>query len=184
MTKNTITMSQHVLLTVLLAVVCAAASAGEYQSGTNRFTIKYDSDWKTTASPDLTIELALIPNSGACSSIAFLSVGAFYDQKLSGITTDDFLKVATGDAITRHIKNTPLVSNFKLLREGKAKLGDVNAYEVLMSYTTPKGARYRHTFVTFNKGYMYNVSFHSSPESYRSDYEVAKKVLKTFKFTR
>ena len=177
-------MKQHAFLAVVLGVVCAVANASEHQSDKNWFTIKYDSDWKSKTSPDLTIELALVPNSDACSAVGFLSIGAIYDQKFSGVTTDDFLKVATGEAITRQVKSFPGVSDFKLLREGKAKLGDVNAYEVLISYTTPAGARYRHTFVTFNRGYTYNVSFHSTPESFKSDFEVAKKVFRTFKFTR
>ncbi len=177
-------MKRHAFLTVFIVALCAVASAGEYQSAKNRFTIKFDSGWKTTASPDSTIEIALVPNSDSISSTAFLSVGAFYDQKLSGMTTDDFLKAATGEVITRQIKKMPSVTNFKVVREGKVKLGDVNAYEVLMSYTTPAGARYRHTFVTFNRGYIYNASFDSTPESFKSDFEVAKKVFKTFKFTR
>lgn len=183
-TQNTITMKRHAFLTVFIIALCAVASAGEYQSAKNRFTIKFDSDWKTTASPDLTIEIALVPNSDACSSRAFLSVGAFYDQTLSGMTVDDFLKIATGEVITRQVKNMPSVTNLKVIREGKTKLGDVNAYEVLMSYTSPAGAHYRHTFVTFNKGYLYNASFSSTPESFKSDFEVAKKVFKTFRFSR
>ncbi len=176
-------MTQHAFLAVLLGVACAVASAGEYRSDKNHFSIKYDSDWKTTTSPDVTIELALVPNSDVCSSTAFLGVGAFHDQQLSGITTDDFLKAATGEAITRGVRNTAWGSNFKLLHEGKAKLGDVNAYEVLMSYSRLGSTCYRHTFITFSKGYVYNVSFNSTPEKFNSDFEVAKKVLKTFKFT-
>ena len=96
----------------------------------------------------------------------------------------EFLKIVNGQTLTRDMKSQPIVANFKLLREGKAKLGDADAYEVLMSYTTPAGARYRHTFLTFNRGYMYNASFNSTPESFKSDFEIAKKVFKTFKFTR
>lgn len=170
-------------LVMLLGAVYAVANGSEYRSDKNQFTISYDSDWKTSASPDLTIEIALVPNSAACSSTAFLSIGALYDQRLSRMTTDDFLKIATGEAITGQVKKMPVVTNFKLLREGKVKLGEVNAYEVLMSYTTPAGARYRHTFMTFNKGYVYNASFHSTPENFKADFEISKKVFKTFKFT-
>lgn len=177
-------MKQRVLSALFFTLLCATVSGGDYQSSKNRFAIKYDSEWKTTTSPDTTIEIALVPNTSAISSTAFLSVGAIYDQSLSGITTEEFVKAATGEIITRQIKKMPIVSDFKVIREGKAKLGDVSAYEVLMSYTTPSGARYRHTFVTFNKGYMYNASFHSTPESFKSDFEIAKKVFKTFKFTR
>ena len=177
-------MRQRAFVTVLLAVLCALAGAGEYQSNKNRFSLKYDTDWKATTSPDVTVEIALVPNSDACSSTAFLSAGALYDQQLSGLTTDDVVSHTTGEAVTRQVKNMGFVSEFKLLHEGQSKLGDVNAYEVLMRYTTPEGARYRATFVTFNKGFFYNVSFTSTPSSFKSDFEVAKKVLKTFKFTR
>jgi len=182
--RNAIIMKRHTWLTVFIGLLCAVANAGDYKSDHNRFTIKYDSDWKTTRSPDLTIEIALVPNSDASSPTAFLSVGATYDQTLVAVTTEDFLKVASSAAITRHIKSMPIVTNFKVLREGKAKLGDVNAYEVLMSYTTPAGLRYRHTFMTFYRGYMYNASFHSTPESFKSDFEIAKKVFTTFRISR
>jgi hypothetical protein len=159
------------------------ANADDYHSGKNHFSVKFDSDWKKTESPETTIELALVPNSATCSTVAFISFGAYYDSRMKDVSTDVFMKVANGKAITGQIKATPFIRDFSLIREGRTKLGDSDAYEVLMKYTHTGGPRFRHSFITFNKGFFYNISFHSTPESYESDFKVAKKIFATFRFT-
>src|SRR5207247_8131005 len=131
-------MKRHlVLLATLLGLVCAVFAGGEYRSVKNHFSIDFGPDWKTAASSDSTIEVALVPNSDVCSLTAFLSVCASYNAELRNNSIEDFLKITSGEVIARHVKSAPFVSDFKLLQEGKAKLGKVQAYEVLMRYTTP-----------------------------------------------
>ena len=171
-----------ILLSVLMGLIQVSTEASEYQSDKSHFSVKFDSNWKTSMTFEPNVELILVPNSNACSSTASITFGAMYDPKTRGLSAEILLKAVNGDIITRDIKNMPFIKDFMILNEGKTKLGQANAYKVLMSYTTPsRDVRQRKTFVTFNKGFFYNVSFHSTAKSFKSDYDIAEKVLKTFK---
>jgi len=158
-------------------------AATEYTSPTKHYKIQYDSNWEPVNSPDKSIDLMLACVANNCEETN-IAISSFFNYQLKNETLKEFLRHADGKLITQNVRNKRFVKSFKIMKEGKAVLGNTDVYEVLMSYEYSDGRkRIRQTYMTFNKGNVYNMSFHSTPDTYESGLRLSKSVLGTFKFT-
>ncbi len=169
---------------LVLVVIMSEATATEYASPTKHYKVQYDSNWKSVNSPDRSVDLMLACVSDNCDKTSNIAISVFFNYKLKNETQMNFFRHADGKVITQNVRNKRFVKNFRLIKEGKVSIGNTDAYEVLMSYEYTDGRkRIRHTYMTFNKGYIYNISFHSVPKSYESGLKLSKPLLASFKFT-
>jgi hypothetical protein len=181
------TMNRHSALRFSLAAILAShavtASSEPFNSVSNRFAIEFSSPWKRISLPDPSGELFLLCDEAACGPKALLSFGAYFDTNLKSGKVADFLRHANGNTIVQNVRSAPGVASVKILREGRARLGPAEAYEVLAEITLQNGQkRTRHTFMTFNAGYVYNVSLGCPPENHEKSLNKAQAVLAAFKF--
>ena len=154
--------------------------AEKYNSEKLKFSIEYDENWKYVSTPEKIVDYTLFCISENCSKDTNIAFGGFYNPKLKNLKVDKFLMAASARAITTNIR--PYVKKLKVIREGRVRLGRTKAYEVLMNYEALGRKRTRHTFMTFNKGYVYNISVHSSPVYYERDIKLAMEMIRTFRF--
>ena len=178
-------MKKIVLAILILALCYQSANAESYTGNKNNFSIVLNDDWTIIETPDMSTDVMFGCIAKSCDDSSNLAFGTFFNYQLKDGKQSEFLMHANGSVITTNIRNNPFVKNLKILREGRTKLGNTNAYEVLMSYEYTDGRkRIRHTFMTFNAGYVYNISFHSTPTNYEKDFQLAKPVLSTFRFVK
>jgi len=172
-------------LTIFVCGFLSLSHAAQYESTAIHYTIRYDATWEKVSTPEYTIDLMIACHSNACSKDSNLTIGATYTPQLAKGTMADFLKNMRGQGavITTNVSSQPFVTDFKIIREGQTKIGQIPAYEVVMKYKYVDGRqRTRHTFMTFNKGYIYNLSFHSTPNNYEKDFKLILPVLNSFQF--
>jgi hypothetical protein len=175
--------SKHLPLLAIAAVFIAGdAVADTYQSASNRFAVDYIAPWKAIALPDPTGELFLLCEEKECGPRVLLSFGAFLEPALKSGKLTDFLANAKGETILQNVRSARGVVKVSLLREGRARVGSTDAYEVLAEITLQSGQkRLRHTFMTFDSGYIYNVSLGCAPELHANALVKARAVLATFR---
>lgn len=180
MTKRIV---QKFTLATILAFVAISAASEPFRSTNNRFTTEYSAPWKTISLPDPSAELFLLCDEAVCGPNTLLSFGAFFDANLKSGKVVDFLRHSNGSIIVENVRSAPGVANVKIIREGRAQLGAAPSYEVLAEITLQNGQkRTRHTFMTFNAGYVYNVSLGCAPENHAKSLAKAQAVLSAFKF--
>jgi hypothetical protein len=168
---------------IFLALHSTSSYAEPYKSPSNRFTISFAEPWSRKALPDPTAELFVLCEASACGPTVLLGFGAFLDPNLKNETIAEFLKHANGNTIIQEVRQSPAVAKVAILREGRVKLGTAEAYEVLSELTLKSGSkRIRHTFMTFNAGYIYSVSLGCPPEAHAKALAAAQPVLNSFSF--
>lgn len=172
------------LLAFLLAGATASgvAFADTFKSAVNRFMVVYAAPWKPVSLPDPSGELFLLCDEKVCGPKVLLSFGAYLEPALKASKIADFLAHAKGDSIIQNIRSAPGVARVAILREGRARLGTHESYEVLAEITLQSGQkRLRHTFMTFDAGHIYNVSLGCSPELHANALAKAQTVLASFR---
>jgi len=180
---NARSLAVALLLALSLSTVSMAALAQQYTSSINRFAVGVNAPWSRTTLPDPSAELFLRCEPSACGPTVLLSFGAFFDQNLKTAKIADFLLHAKGEAITQEVRSSQLVSRVVILKEGRTMLGSAQAYEVLAELTLKDGRkRIRHTFMTFNAGYIYSVNLGCPPEAHSKALSLAQPVLSSFQF--
>ena len=178
-------MTKTLIFAAVLALASLQAAAQAYSSPKNRFALSYSTPWATTAMVDQEVEIFLLCEKSVCGPTVLLSAGAFFDPNLRTGALSDFLKHATGEIVTQRLRTTPMIQKVTILKEGRTKLGRVDAYEVVAEVTIQGGRkRIRHTFMTFNAGYVYTLALGSLPEAHQKSLETVKPVLATFRFTQ
>lgn len=174
---------RQLTIAAILASLATFAVSEPFKSAANRFGIEYFAPWKKISLPDPSSELFLICDEAVCGPKALLSFGAYFDTNLKSGKVADFLRHANGNTIVQNVRSAPGVASVKILREGRVQLGVAEAYEVLAEITLQSGQRrIRHTFMTFNGGYVYNVSLGCPPENHERALSKAQPVLAAFKF--
>ena len=170
------------LLTLAAVLVAGSAAAETFRSTSNRFVVDYIAPWKAITLPDPTGELFLLCDEKECGPKVLLSFGAFLEPALKSGKLADFLANAKSEAILQNVRSAPGVIKVSVLREGRSQIGSTGAYEVLAEITLQSGQkRLRHTFMTFDSGYIYNVSLGCSPELHPKALGKAQAVLSTFR---
>jgi hypothetical protein len=128
-------------------------------------------------------ELFVACDASACGPTVLLSFSAFLDPNLKNGKLADFLRHAKGEVITQELRRSPMISLIAILKEGRTTLGSAEAYEVLSEVTLKDGRkRMRHTFMTFNAGFVYSVNLGCPSEGHAKALAAAKPVLSTFQF--
>ena len=162
--------------------MAASANAETFRSAANRFSVDYVAPWKAITLPDPSGELFLLCDERECGPKVLLSFGAFLEPALKAGKLVDFLANAKGETIVQNIRSAPGVAKVSVLREGRSRLGPLEAYEVLSEITLLSGQkRLRHTFMTFDSGHVYNVSLGCAPELHPKALDKARAVLATFR---
>ncbi len=178
-------MTKTLIVAAVIALTSLQAVAQAYSSPKNRFALSYSAPWVPTSMVDQEMEFFLLCEKTVCGPTVLLSAGAFFDTNLKSGALTDFLKHATGETITQRMRASPMIDKVAILKEGRTKLGQVDAYEVVAEMTIQGGRkRIRHTFMTFNAGYVYTLALGSPPESHKKALETVKPVLATFRFTQ
>ena len=173
------------LFALAVLVTSPQVAAETYASPKNRFTLTYAFPWAPAKMVDQEVELSLLCEKSVCGPTALLSVGAFFDSSLKAGTLSDFLKNANGEAITQRVRASPMIERVNILREGRTKLGQVDAYEVVAEMTIQGGRkRIRHTIMTFNAGFVYTFAIGAPPDSHQKALDAAKPVLAAFRLTQ
>ena len=163
-------------------MLTATASAETFRSIASRFSVDYIAPWKSISLPDPSGELFLLCDEKECGPKVLLSFGAFLEPALKTGKLVDFLSHAKGEVIVQNVRSAPGVAKVLVLREGRSRLGQLEAYEVLAEITLQNGQkRLRHTFMTFDSGYTYNVSLGCAPELHAKALSKAQAVLTTFR---
>ena len=117
-----------------------------------------------------------------CGPKVLLSFGSFLEPALKSGKVADFLANAKSEMILQSLRSAPGVAKVSVLREGRSRLGSTDAYEVLAEITLQSGQkRLRHTFMTFDSGYIYNVSLGCAPELHAKALGKAQAALATFR---
>jgi hypothetical protein len=169
---------------LLCLLLWAEVSAETYRSATYNYSIAFGDDWKRTEARDPSTDLLLLCINSLCGKSTGLDIAIGYLPQLRNGSAEDFLKQANGERLTRYIREVPEVKEFKILSEGRTALGAVPAYEVAIEFRYSEGGamygRIIHMFVTFDRGYIYKVSFSSDPEHYERDFALARDVLASF----
>ena len=159
------------------------ASAEQFRSNASRFSVDYAAPWKAVSLPDPSAELFLLCDEKECGPRVLLSFSAYLQPELKSGKLSDFLKYATADMILQNVRTAPGVAKVSVLREGRSRLGQVEAYEVVAEVVLSTGQkRIRHTFLTFNAGYVYNASLGCAPELHARSVMKAQTVLATHRF--
>jgi hypothetical protein len=180
---NARSLALALLLALSLSTVSVPALAQQYSSSINRFAVGVNAPWSRTALPDPTAELFLLCEPSVCGPTVLLSFSAFFDPNLKTGKVADFLLHAKGEAITQEVRSSQMVSRVVILKEGRTMLGSAQAYEVLSELTLKDGRRrMRHTFMTFNAGYVYSVNLGCPPEAHTKALSLAKPILASFQF--
>ena len=173
------------LTAIFLTLIATQAAAQSYASPGNHFALKYSQPWAPTAMVDQEMEVFLLCDRAVCGPTALLSAGAFFEPNLKSGTLADFLKHANGDAITQRVRASPMVEKVVIIKEGKTRLGSIDAYEVVAEVSIQGGRkRIRHTFMTFNSGYVYTLALGAPPETHKKALEAVQPVLASFRFTQ
>ncbi len=171
-------MNKRLFITFALLIILyiPTANAETYVSQKNHFSITFNGNWSRSYSPYYgKVELMLKCTSGVCSKDATVTVSAFYEEQLHDAGFEQFLRFA---------RSMLGVTNFKILKENRTRLGAIDVYEVIMKYSVYGLERIRHDYWTFNKGYVYSLSYIGFPENHDTDLKEVKKVFYTFKFTK
>jgi len=169
------------VLVLLLAFGHSLSSAEPYLNKTKRFSINITAPWTTATIPDPTAELFLRCDPTECGPKVLLSFGAIFDENFRTGTLADFLKYTNGTSIAQEIRNLPMVAKVRLVREGPRKVGKADGYEVLSEITVKDGRkRMRHTFITFNAGYIYSINLGCPPDAHEHALAAAKPILASF----
>ena len=175
-------MSSKPLLALVALLVAGSAAADTFRSTSNRFAVDYIAPWKAIALPDPSSELFLLCEEKECGPKVLLSFGAFLEPALKSGKLADFLANAKSETILQNVRSAPGVSKVSVLREGRSRIGSIDAYEVLAEITLQSGQkRLRHTFMTFDAGYIYNVSLGCAPELHVKALGKAQAVLASFR---
>jgi hypothetical protein len=162
------------LVTLTLIPMCTGAYAEEFKSSSNRYSVGYVAPWKPISLPDPSSELFLLCDEKVCGSKVLLSFGAYLEPALKSGKLNDL--------IIQNVRSNSGVAKAVILREGRTKLGIRDAYEVVAELTLQSGQkRIRHTFMTFNAGYVYNVSLGCPPELHERAVKNAQQVLATYR---
>ena len=170
------------VLLLLLAFGHSLSLAEPYLNKTKRFSIYITAPWTTATIPDPTAELFLRCEPTECGPKVLLSFGAIFDENFKTGTLADFLKYTNGTSITQKVRDLPMVAKVKLVREGPRKIGKADGYEVLSEITDKDGRkRMRHTFITFNAGYIYSINLGCPPDAYEHALAAAKPILASFR---
>lgn len=173
----------QVVVAAALLAVRSTVSAEQFRSNANRFSVDYAAPWKAVSLPDPSAELFLLCDEKECGPRVLLSFSAYLEPALKSGKLSDFLAHAKADLILQNIRTSPSVSKVNVLREGRSRLGQAEAYEVVAEVILSTGQkRVRHTFMTFNAGYVYNVSLGCAPELHARSLAKAQAVLATHRF--
>jgi hypothetical protein len=171
------------IATAALLCLPHIAGAEQFRSSVSRFSVDYAAPWKVVSVPDPSAELFLLCDEKECGPRVLLSFGAYLQPELKAGKLSDFLKHAKADLILQNIRAAPGVAKVTVLREGQSRLGQVEAYEVVAEVALTTGQkRIRHTFLTFNAGYVYNASLGCAPELHARSVAKAQTVLATHRF--
>lgn len=168
---------------LLLGIVGSVPALGADQTHENTnppYVIRYDKSWELVpgAEPGVDVFACGPPH---CKSRSTITIGAVYMSQLRDADPKLSMQLASSKLITAQLKAIPMVDSFRVLREGKTRLGQSDAYEVVLEIKLTNGVvRKRHSYSAFSKGYFYNVSFHSDPGTYEADFRRAKVVLDSF----
>ena len=176
-------MHQYQILTLAAALACSTTTVAEsFRSAANRFSVNYIAPWKAISLPDPSGELFLLCDERDCGPKVLLSFGAYLEPALKAGKLADFLAHAKGEVIVQNVRTAAGVAKVSVLKEGRTRLGAVEAYEVLAEITLQSGQRrLRHTFITFDSGHVYNVSLGCAPELHAGALGKAQAVLATFR---
>lgn len=170
------------ILALLCMILSLPSYAEPYNSPSNRFSVVFSVPWARTNLPDPSAELFVLCEPSTCGPAVLLAFGAFFDPNLKGGKLADFLRHANSTTITQEVKQSPMVDKVVVLKEGRTRLGSAEAYEVLSEITLKSGGkRMRHTFMTFNAGYVYSVSLGCPPEAHAKALAAAQLVLNSFR---
>jgi hypothetical protein len=170
------------LLALAAVLIAGSAAAETFRSSVNRFAVDYIAPWKAITLPDPTSELFLLCDEKECGPKVLLSFGAFLEPALKSGKLADFLANAKSETILQNVRSAPGVVKVSVLREGRSRMGSTDAYEVLAEITLQSGQkRLRHTFMTFDSGYIYDVSLGCAPELHAKALGNAQAVLATFR---
>lgn len=175
-------MPSKLLLALAAVFIAGNGTAETFRSTSNRFAVDYVAPWKAITLPDPTSELFLLCDEKACGPKVLLSFGAFLEPALKSGKLADFLANAKSETILQNVRSAPGVAKVLVLREGRSRMGSTDAYEVLAEITLQSGLRrIRHTFMTFDSGYVYSVSLGCAPELHPKALGKAQAVLATFR---
>ena len=170
------------LLALAAILVAGSAAAEAFRSANNRFVVDFIAPWKVITLADPTSELFLLCDEKECGPKVLLSFSAFLEPALKAGKLADFLANAKSEAVLQNVRSAPSVMKVSVLREGRSRIGSVEAYEVLAEITLQSGQkRIRHTFITFNSGYIYSISLGCAPELHVKALGKAQAVLATFR---
>ncbi len=174
-------MKKIIIYILILFFSNGIAFSETYLSKEFKYSLKYDENWKKIYVPDPTSDVFLICESDLCDETANISVSVNFDNQLKRIKVEKFLELINSEILTRMIRNTPRIENFKIVDEFISKFNNRKFFNVIVSYTMLpyKSVRIRHMHVTIDSGFIYNIVLHTSPDYYKHDYDLAKKVIKT-----
>ncbi|ODS29725.1 MAG: hypothetical protein SCARUB_05170 [Candidatus Scalindua rubra] len=155
----------------------------EYHSQNNQFLFRYGKHWDLkTNVPEPGLEVMLICADSLCGFGTNITFGILYDEVTTTLSQKKVLSIANSRQITTNILNNPLVTSVIVKNEGKTRLGNQPAYQVVMTVKYINGnERVRHSFITFSVGYWYNVSINADPYNYTVAMTTAQSVLDSFR---
>lgn len=170
------------VLALLLAFGHSLSSAETYLNKTKRFSVNITAPWTTATISDPTADLFLRCDPTECGPKVLLSFGAVFQETLRTGTLADILKHTNGTSIAQEVRNFPMVAKVTLIREGPRKIGKADGYEVLSEITVKDGRkRMRHTFITFNAGYIYSINLGYPPDAHEHALAAANPILASFR---
>jgi hypothetical protein len=173
-----------VAMSLLYLLLVREVSAETYRNTAHHYAITFGDDWKRREAPEGSSDLILLCINSTCGKSTSLEIGARYFPQIRDRSAEDFLKNIDVDRLTQLIQQMPQVEELKILHEGRTTVGVAQAYEVVIEFRYREGAAIRqrimHTFVTFDRGNVYKISFYSYSADYERDFALARDVLATF----
>lgn len=153
-----------------------------YKSKDFDFSFQYDINiWRLNdKSIEKNVDVILIYDENYGNQLNNITFGVFYDPESKNYNPLKVLNTASSELLFADLYNSPLISNIKILSEGKTILFTKDAYQIKSILTYSNSVqRYRHLYSIFNGGYWYSISIFSNVDDIETFNKVAGNVLRT-----